>query len=290
MQRSKQEEKKREGRRGLLKWLLLPAGFVLSFASGFGAVMQYRSWRASIPPRPPKHAVLVEPSLCNQCLKCLDACAEKHGRKNSALFYTDVRIVRRGAEQAFPLPLLCRHCVDPPCEKACVANAITKLSDGPVVLDRDRCIGCLYCVQNCPFDSIHYDAKQNAAFKCDMCYSRLAGGLEPACVEICPTGSRTFGTYEEMLAKGEERAGEIGGSLLYPGETSTLYVVSSERLAQLEAMEVFKSQYPRVSRTIGDVARYMRLTLIPISIGSVYYFLEWRKNRIEELVRLRKRK
>jgi Fe-S-cluster-containing dehydrogenase component len=286
---SPQQEQKRVSRRGLLKWLLLPVGFLLSFGTGFGAYLQFGKWLRSGPPPAPKYGILVDPSICIQCLKCLDACEERHGHENPGLYYTDVRIVRDGMEPALPLPLLCRHCADPPCQKACVANAITKLSWGPVVHERDKCIGCLYCIANCPFDSFHYDAKQNVPFKCDMCHERLAEGLEPACVQICPTKARTFGKYDDMVAKGKQRAQEIGGSLLYPGETSTLYVINDEKLARLEEMGLFKSQYPTENRTIGDVARYMRLTLIPVAIGSVYYFLEWRKNRMEELVRVQKR-
>ena len=34
-------------------------------------------------------------------------------------------------------------------------------------------------------------------------------GLEPACVKTCPTGAITFGTKEDMVASGQERAAEL---------------------------------------------------------------------------------
>jgi Fe-S-cluster-containing dehydrogenase component len=36
--------------------------------------------------------------------------------------------------------------------------------------------------------------------KCDYCLQRTEEGLEPACVQVCPTGAISSGTIEELLA------------------------------------------------------------------------------------------
>jgi Fe-S-cluster-containing dehydrogenase component len=34
---------------------------------------------------------------------------------------------------------------------------------------------------------------RGTAEKCNWCYHRITKGLQPACVEVCPTGTRIFG-------------------------------------------------------------------------------------------------
>lgn len=228
-----------------------------------------------------KYGILVDPSLCIQCLKCIEACEYQHGHKNPGMSYTDVRIIRREMDKAFPLPLQCRHCADPPCVKACIGHALTKLPEGPVLLDQSKCVGCLSCLQHCPFDSLSYDAKKITPIKCDMCYDRLTAGLEPACVEACPTGAKKFGSYEEMVAKGRERAEDIGGQLLYPGDTGVLYVFNKEKLNRLAKMGIFPLEYPVQNRSGANILKYVRKLSLPlIAVSLVMYVAQWRKNRL----------
>lgn len=106
----------------------------------------------------------------------------------------------------------CYHCHDAACQFVCPETAITTTPLGNVVIDQEKCVGCSYCVYNCPFDVISLadyvdtdgDVKQRAQ-KCDLCDSRIQEGLIPACVQSCPVGSINFGTREEMLALAEER-------------------------------------------------------------------------------------
>ncbi len=118
--------------------------------------------------------------------------------------------------------VLCNHCDDPPCVRACPTQATFKVKEnGIVAMDFHRCIGCRFCMAACPYgarsfnweDPRPYIKKYNKDFpsrmrgvveKCNFCGERLALGQEPACVEACKgTGAMVFGDLND--AKSEIR-------------------------------------------------------------------------------------
>ncbi|MEJ2219009.1 MAG: 4Fe-4S dicluster domain-containing protein, partial [Gemmatimonadota bacterium] len=120
-----------------------------------------------------------------------------------------------------PVLVMCNHCSDPPCVRVCPTQATFKRkSDGIVVIDEHRCIGCRYCMAACPFgarslnwvdprpyiprkeDGEYYSdfptRTQGVVEKCDFCVERLRVGQLPACVEAAAgveggAGALTFG-------------------------------------------------------------------------------------------------
>lgn len=96
------------------------------------------------------------------------------------------------------LPRLCNHCSKPNCVSVCPTGATWKREeDGIVVIDKDICIGCKYCVQACPYDMRFVNEDTGTADKCDFCIHRVSQGLEPACVEACPSRARVFGDLND---------------------------------------------------------------------------------------------
>lgn len=95
--------------------------------------------------------------------------------------------------RTFFVPKLCNHCDNPPCVQVCPVGATFATDDGVVLVDKDYCIGCRYCIQACPYGARYLDPKTKTAEKCTFCYHRLKNDLLPACVEVCPTGARIFG-------------------------------------------------------------------------------------------------
>jgi Fe-S-cluster-containing hydrogenase component 2/CRP-like cAMP-binding protein len=156
-----------------------------------------------------ENVLLIDSDLCVACDNCEAACASTHGGHS--------RLDRRGGKSfaSIQLPISCRHCENPLCMLDCPPDALTRLSDGEVVI-RDSCIGCGNCVGNCPYGVIHivHDEvrKGNSllawlgfgeveegpakAAKCDQCHS-LAGG--PACVRACPTGAAMRVNAEQLV-------------------------------------------------------------------------------------------
>lgn len=242
---------------------------------------------ADLPPafaQKPKYSILVNVSNCIGCMKCVAGCEAYHkefyGWSVAGTAYTKVSYVG----DLMPVPQLCLHCVDAPCVEACITHSITQLDYGPVVYDRSKCIGCLFCVSQCPFHSITYDPVEKKISKCDMCYMRIEKGMTPTCVEVCPTWTRTFGLYDEKVKEGMALAQEKNGVLLYSGETSTLYVLTDkqfEKLVDGAEVTVIKNRYPPASRWITDMLKYSRLAWIPIALGTVLYTLKWTKSRLK---------
>ncbi len=133
--------------------------------------------------------IVVNLKKCLGCRSCEIACALEHsltGELHQAVFEADkpqYRIFVLNSE-GNPLPLACRHCVEPECLAACKSGGISyDFERGVIVFDRERCVGCWMCVMNCSFGAIVMERDASWADKCDLCPD-----LEiPACVEACPT-------------------------------------------------------------------------------------------------------
>ncbi|OUF75641.1 anaerobic dimethyl sulfoxide reductase chain B [Escherichia coli] len=100
---------------------------------------------------------------------------------------------------AYYLSISCNHCDDPACTKVCPSGAMHKREDGFVVVDEDVCIGCRYCHMACPYGAPQYNAEKGHMTKCDGCYSRVAEGKQPICVESCPLRALEFGPIEVQV-------------------------------------------------------------------------------------------
>lgn len=120
----------------------------------------------------------------------------------------------------------CKHCLEPSCVAVCPSGALWKRSDGPVLYDVNRCIGCGYCEMACPWGVPHFDHELNSIRKCTMCFDRIDQGLKPSCVATCPTESLQFMTLEE--AQNRAREAETEGLYTYGysevGGTSWIYI------------------------------------------------------------------
>ncbi len=161
------------------------------------------------------------------CRQCIDACHQTHNVPQIADPKREVKwIWKEPFEHAFPSqesehlkeglqgrPVLvfCNHCDEPPCVRVCPTKATWKReSDGIVMMDWHRCIGCRYCVAGCPYGSRSFNwfdprphiRRMHAGYptrtkgvveKCTFCDERLAQGRLPACVEACPEKALVFG-------------------------------------------------------------------------------------------------
>ena len=128
----------------------------------------------------------------------------------------------------------CMHCTDAGCVKVCPTKALYHHELGFVAYDKDKCSGCGYCVEFCPFDvprlahNTTDDGVLNKMDKCAFCADLVTHGMEPACVKTCPTGALVFGDRSDLVAMAEASAAEVGGVVYGKNEvggTHVLYVL-----------------------------------------------------------------
>lgn len=243
-----------------------------------------------------EYGLLIDTTQCKYCKRCIDACAERHGGDHPGTFYTHVDLTNPTGARLAPLavPFHCMHCVDAPCVKVCQGQALKQMATGAVTLDQDRCVGCLSCINVCPFEqTLHYEAPPARIFKCDMCYDRVVEGLQPACVQACEQAQHDalrFGPLDEMLYEATKRAEEANGLVIYPGQTHTLMVFRSDEFNEslLRDIDGLTPQYAGEARVKASTTRLSRIGWIPFAGGLVYYVVNWRKrltaddHRIEE--------
>lgn len=142
-------------------------------------------------------AMVVDLPRCIGCQACTVSCHIENqapiGNFRTTVSEYEVTDALTGNVAHFMLPRLCNHCDNPPCVPVCPVSATYQRNDGIVVVDNERCVGCAYCVQACPYDARFINPETNTADKCTFCTHRLEAGLLPACVESCVGGARNIG-------------------------------------------------------------------------------------------------
>lgn len=155
----------------------------------------------------PQWGLAVDTERCIGCHACSVACKVEHsvylGMFRTKVYYHDFRgtdaVGRETMKRAF-LPTLCMHCEDAPCLKACPTESIRRDGDGVVRIDTETCDRSRDCIAACPYGAIHIDPVAQVADKCDLCTHRLDAGMQPACVEACPTETLVFGDVNDATS------------------------------------------------------------------------------------------
>ena len=172
-------------------------------------------------------------SRCIGCRRCVYACVEENNQSRSPeIQYIRVLEMEKGSidletsnhhydpesvpdPDKYYMPVQCHQCAKPPCVKVCPVEATWQEPDGIIVIDYDWCIGCRYCEAACPYWARRFNfaepqvpadrlnpemgylsnrpRRRGVMEKCTFCLHRVRAGRMPACVEVCPTGSRKFG-------------------------------------------------------------------------------------------------
>jgi sulfite dehydrogenase (quinone) subunit SoeB len=184
--------------------------------------------------------LVIDLDTCVGCQACVTSCKEwntggqmapltdinPYGAEADGVWFNRVHTYEHACEsggQTVHFPRSCLHCETPACVTVCPTGASYKrASDGIVLVDEDKCIGCQLCSWACPYGARELDPVVGVMKKCTLCIDRIynqnlpAEERVPACVAACPTGARHFGNLGDPLSPVSRLVSERGGVDLMP--------------------------------------------------------------------------
>ncbi len=147
----------------------------------------------------PRYAMVVDVRRCIACHACSVACKSENAVP-LGVWRGWLKIVEKGTYPNVSrpvLPMLCNNCQNPICVRNCPTQATYQREDGIVMVDPHRCIGCKYCIASCPYNVRYLNPMKKIVQKCQWCNHRVEAGLQPACVNTCPTGAMALGDLRD---------------------------------------------------------------------------------------------
>ena len=192
----------------------------------------------------PRWGMVIDLARCTGCGSCSVACKSENNmplgtpdeveERRTFSWIQILEIENEHDPDGRPryLPRPCMQCDHPPCTKVCPVGATQLDRDGIVSQIYDRCIGCRYCTNNCPYTAKYFNWKdpqwpeemeaglnpdvsirpKGIVEKCTFCHHRLQrvseqaaaegrelreGEFAPACLEVCPTRAIHFGDLDD---------------------------------------------------------------------------------------------
>lgn len=200
-------------------------------------------------------ALLYDVSKCIGCRACQNACREWNGTtpeidadglydsptELSANTWTLIKLAKPESDWPF-MNFQCMHCTDAACVNVCPTGALFHNGHGFVSVDQEKCNGCGYCTQFCPYgvpgladtsfvttraspsqrpdyspdNSVPDEMGGNlvtgeaVAAKCTFCQDRISNGIGgPLCAERCPTDALIWGERGGLLDQARARVEEL---------------------------------------------------------------------------------
>ena len=165
--------------------------------------------------------LLIDLDICVGCHACAVACKEwnasgpvgplndvdPYGAEPRGVWFCRVHAFEAGEGQAgrtVHFPRSCLHCENAQCVTVCPTGASYKReSDGIVLVETSKCIGCKLCAWACPYGAREFDEVEGVMKKCTLCVDRIyderlpESERIPMCVRTCPTHARHFGDFAD---------------------------------------------------------------------------------------------
>ena len=208
-------------------------------------------------------------SKCVGCKCCEVACIEQNNNP-SDVSWRRVGEIEGGVyphTQRMHLSMACNHCLDPSCMTGCPTEAYTKdPTTGIVHHNADACIGCEYCIWNCPYSVPTFNPERGVVGKCDMCHERLADGDAPACVDACPSEALAI----EIVDIGDWRRKYLDEANA-PGLPSAADTISTTRITMPEdlPLNAKKADFHRVRLAKPHYSLVLMTVLTQLSIAGL---------------------
>ena len=172
---------------------------------------------------------------CIECFGCSVACSQSH-ELPTGISRRKVITLFDGVEgKEISTSIACMHCTDAPCEAVCPVDCFYVREDGIVLHDKEKCIGCGYCLYACPFGAPQFPRDgafgiKGAMDKCTLCaggpeetnsekerhlygQNRIAEGKVPSCAAMCSTNALIVGDAEKVSELYRRRVAGRGKTL-----------------------------------------------------------------------------
>lgn len=183
---------------------------------------------AAIKPEDRMKYLFVQREHCTGCRSCEFACSQFHEKGTVRPAVSRIHVKR--FHGVVDVPVICWHCDDSPCVKACPTNpkAIAKDKDTNIIkyIDDKTCLGakCNKCIEACPANFLRRHPETGWPMFCDLCDG------DPHCVKACKaqaedtaaalrTNKAGFGVnmaYRDVTPK--EAAKALHNNLFYPNK------------------------------------------------------------------------
>jgi len=172
-----------------------------------------------------KFVMVVDLAKCKNAKKCIEACDHTHNLTPDRPYIKVLEMQDNKKSAPYWMPKKCFQCDNPPCVKVCPVGATYKRTDGIVLIDNERCIGCRFCMAACPYSARVFNwgtppnedletpyspetslpSQIGTVGKCDFCPDMLRNNKLPHCVTSCPNGVIYFGDeIDDTVTNGEE--------------------------------------------------------------------------------------
>lgn len=147
-----------------------------------------------------RNCIVVNLDRCTGCFGCEVACKMENG---VALGERWSKVFTVGPVGEYPdmtryaLPTMCQQCENAPCVSVCPTGASYRDGNNVVLVDKEKCIGCKYCMAACPYQARIVQESTGVVEKCRFCWENGEPGNPPACVGTCISGARVFGDLDD---------------------------------------------------------------------------------------------
>jgi Fe-S-cluster-containing dehydrogenase component len=207
------------------------AGLLVATLTGC-KVKATRTSRQSLParsvaPSNNKWVMVIDLAKCDGCKDCTKYCNQMHFVPPMQEWIRVYEVLDNPAAGPYWLPRPCQQCDNPPCVRGCPVGATYKRTDGAVIMDQERCIGCRNCIAQCPYSARFfnwsepphtakelsrpygvehsYPHRKGVVEKCDFCTDMLRQGKLPPCAAKCEMGAVYVGDeYEDGVTNSKK--------------------------------------------------------------------------------------
>ena len=150
-------------------------------------------------------AIITDLNRCVGCLSCMVACKAVNNVPIGSYWNKVLRIgpsLKEGATSShdvemYYLPVSCQHCDNPECVSVCPTGASYRDENNVVLVDKEKCIGCKYCMMACPYGVRSWSPSEHVVEKCTLCGQLTSVGEEPKCVAACCASARFYGDLDD---------------------------------------------------------------------------------------------